>query len=57
MRPDTKIDRYKISNRFEFRFCLHDHIGAAENSCMENQLLLTGTLNTLQPEVSCASFL
>ena len=36
MRPDMKNDRYEISNRFEFCFCLHEKIvsGRPENSCV-----------------------
>ena len=32
-----KNDRYKISNRFEFCFCLHEKVisGRPENSCMQ----------------------
>ena len=32
-----KTDRYEISNRFEFRFCLHEKIvsGQSENSCVQ----------------------
>ena len=37
MRPDMKNDRYEISNRFEFCFCLHEKVisGRPENSCMQ----------------------
>ena len=36
MRPDTKIDQYKILNRFEFYFCLLEKVisGRHENSCV-----------------------